>query len=159
MIRMCRAEAQRGRVWQLSLHCRLACSFPYIADWLADYIADWLADQDAGISLRMVALIWQAGLKLKMRTMLSDAGLGPSAVVEAFGQFDEDGDGMITATEFVKMCRNKLHIKLPKPELLKLWGLIDVDKDGSIEIVEFAEVAILVERLPYREGRHVGRRD
>lgn len=75
-----------------------------------------------------------------MRQMLSENNMSPEDCLTAFKQFDEDGNGLIDEKEFVQFVVGVLGLKLKKPELVKLWGMLDVNRSGTVNFVEFSEM-------------------
>ena len=55
-----------------------------------------------------------------------------------FAMYDEDHDGGINTEEFKKML-SSLGIKLVSEDQMELFGEMDVDKSGKIEIGEFLD--------------------
>lgn len=58
----------------------------------------------------------------------------------AFKQFDNDGDGLIDEKEFNHFVTGVLGLKLKKPDLIKLWGMLDVNRSGNVNFTEFTEM-------------------
>ena len=58
----------------------------------------------------------------------------------SFATLDEKKYGLIDEKEFAHFVNGVLGLKLKKPELVKLWGMLDVNRSGSVNFVEFSEM-------------------
>ena len=79
-------------------------------------------------------------LQALTRQMLSENDMKPDDCITAFKQFDVDGDGLVDEKEFAHFVVGVLGLNLKKPELVKLWAMLDANHSGSINFTEFAEM-------------------
>jgi hypothetical protein len=80
-----------------------------------------------------------AKLQALVRQLLAENEMSDKDCEEAFSQFDTNGDGVITSGEFEHFVKEVLGLNLPKSELIKLWRMIDINNDGSINFAEFVD--------------------
>lgn len=108
------------------------------------------------IAMRVVALA-QAGLPPTRETLLATASqplppprfVGPWAITPEdaskfagiFRTVDTDGDGLVSGGEAVGLFTKS---GLDRPVLKAIWGLSDMDRDGSLDLEEFAVAMQLV---------------
>lgn len=64
-------------------------------------------------------------------------GFKPHDVVLAYKEFDTNLDGLIAFDEFVNFCRDRLELKLAKPEIYEIWRKLDLNGSGVINFSEF----------------------
>jgi protein phosphatase len=89
---------------------------------------------------------WENNILEKMRVLLTST---PKSLHEIFNDFDEDGNGYISAVEFRNAIR-KLGIGLSSRDIDALLAKIDTNQDGRIDYVEFMskfKTPVLDERL------------
>ena len=79
-------------------------------------------------------------LQALTRQMLSENDMSPDDCITAFKQFDVDGDGLVDEKEFAHFVVGVLGLQLKKPELVKLWAMLDANKSGTVNFAEFAEM-------------------
>jgi hypothetical protein len=79
-------------------------------------------------------------LQALTRQMLSENDMSPEDCLTAFKQFDNDGDGLIDEKEFNHFVTGVLGLQLKKPDLVKLWGMLDLNRSGSVNFTEFTEM-------------------
>ena len=77
-----------------------------------------------------------SGTVLKLKNALIRNGMGDS-IAEAFGRFDEDGDGSISRAEFIRGVVS-LDLGLSFSEARQLADTFDEDGDGEVDYHEFA---------------------
>lgn len=79
-------------------------------------------------------------LQALTRQMLSENDMSPNDCMIAFKQFDNDGDGLIDEKEFNHFVTGVLSLELKKPDLVKLWGMLDLNRSGNVNFTEFTEM-------------------
>ena len=79
-------------------------------------------------------------LQAVTRQLLAENSISPDDCLQAFKQFDPDGNGLIDANEFTFFIQQVLGLDLPRPEVSKLWRMLDINNTGAINFVEFTSV-------------------
>lgn len=87
--------------------------------------------------------VWDERSMFKLQAltqrMLSENDMSPDDCLAAFKEFDVDGDGLIDEKEFAHFVIDILGLQLKKPELAKLWAMLDSNLSGSVNYAEFGD--------------------
>ncbi len=79
-------------------------------------------------------------LQALVRQMLAENGMSPADCATAFGEFDQDQNGLIEVNEFRHFIDHVLGLRLRKPEFSALWRMLDTDGSGTVNFAEFSAV-------------------
>jgi Ca2+-binding EF-hand superfamily protein len=99
---------------------------------------------------------WENNIIEKLRVLLTSS---PKSLQDIFNEFDEDGNGYISAVEFRNAIR-KLGVGLSSRDIDALLAKIDTNQDGRIDYVEFMskfKTTPLDERLQQRTATKMAR--
>jgi protein phosphatase len=99
---------------------------------------------------------WENNIIEKLRVLLTSS---PKSLQDIFNEFDEDGNGYISAVEFRNAIR-KLGVALSSRDIDALLAKIDTNQDGRIDYVEFMskfKTTPLDERLQQRTATKMAR--
>lgn len=99
---------------------------------------------------------WENNIIEKLRVLLTSS---PKSLQDIFNEFDEDGNGYISAVEFRNVIR-KLGVGLSSRDIDALLAKIDTNQDGRIDYVEFMskfKTTPLDERLQQRTATKMAR--
>ena len=78
---------------------------------------------------------WENQIYQKIANILKRAQVSP---LQAFEEFDEDGNGSLERGEFMSAIREKLRVyDVTQRELEILWTSLDSDGSGGIDYREF----------------------
>ena len=73
--------------------------------------------------------VWDERSYFKLQSltkqMLAENEVSPADCMSAFKSYDRDGDGLIDRAEFDFFVTSVLGLQLNKPELNKLWSMVD----------------------------------
>ncbi|KAK3267875.1 hypothetical protein CYMTET_23594 [Cymbomonas tetramitiformis] len=88
-------------------------------------------------------MVWQDRYKYRLVTKLQDVlcseGVTRESINNIFQKLDVDGNGSLSFKEFKGSLR-ALHVKMTHKVLQQLWGCIDYDQSGEVDIKEFVEL-------------------
>ena len=97
--------------------------------------------------------VWQERQLVKLqrlvRQLLMENNMSAEDAMVAFQQFDTDGSGTISYSEFCHFLSEVLGLHIPKRELKKLWNMVDMNGSNEIDFVEFSDAI-------FPNHRHIG---
>merc|ERR1712032_1454334 len=93
-----------------------------------------------GIVGKTFGCVWDDRYRLllmhRTRVRFMSGGYRASDIPAMFCQFDLDGDGVLSLSEFVSMMK-QLEIEISPNRLVQLFSTFDADGSGSIDDCEF----------------------
>ena len=86
-----------------------------------------------------------------LQRIIRDASWSDQSLQDLYNQFDEDGDGSVSSTEFCKFF-SALHIRITADEMDQVMNVLDQNGDGIISFDEFIAVVHASQYLERKTG-------